>query len=196
MEAWDTGCKGCTTYRPNDVTGSVLSVSEATETVPGETPDRVADGDESDVVDAIAIGGLARQKAPRIQAILRKIRRDRGELSLEYLREMEEAGARQALLDFKGIGPKSAAFVLMYAAGMDVFPMDTHIFRIFERVGLLTGSESDRKAHKEMEALVPSGRAYAAHMALVRHGREVCHARRPDCALCVLRDICPSADMV
>lgn len=140
--------------------------------------------------EAIACAGLAGQKSARIQALLARLDEERGEYSLEFLREMTPDDARDYLTSFKGVGPKTAAFTLMYAAGMPVFPMDTHIFRICERLGFIDAGDSSQHAHRRMEALIAPGEHYAAHMVLVRHGREICHARAPECAKCPLRYIC------
>lgn len=138
----------------------------------------------------IACAGLAKQKSTRIQALLARLEEERGEYSIEFLREMTPDDARDYLISFKGVGPKTAAFTLMYAAGMAVFPMDTHIFRICERLGWIDASDSSAHAHRRMEALLPAGEHYPAHMVLVQHGREICHARSPECEKCPLRDIC------
>lgn len=144
----------------------------------------------ADLEEAIACAGLAKQKSTRIQALLARVEDERGEYSLEFLRDMASDEARNYLTSFKGVGPKTAAFTLMYAAGMAVFPMDTHIFRICERLGWIDAHDSSRHAHRAMEASISTGEHYAAHMVLVRHGREVCHARSPECKKCPLQDIC------
>lgn len=144
----------------------------------------------ADLEEAIACAGLAKQKSTRIQALLARLEEERGDYSLEFLREMTPDDARDYLTSFKGVGPKTAAFTLMYAAGMALFPMDTHIFRICERLGWLDAGQSSKQAHRRMEEMIPAGQHYAAHMVLVRHGREVCHARSPACEDCPLGDIC------
>lgn len=151
---------------------------------------RVATAPVDELVDAIRVGGLARQKAPRIQAILNEVYETYDEYSLETLADQELKTAQSVLLGFPGVGPKTAAFVLMSALGKDVFPMDTHIFRILERVGLLDSSMSASKAHEAMEALIPAGECFPAHMVMVEHGRKICTARSPRCSECNLSDIC------
>lgn len=154
---------------------------------------RVAAAPVEDVVDAIRVGGLARQKAPRIQAILAEVFEKYDEYSLESLADEDVTTAQAVLLAFPGVGPKTAAFVLMSALGKDVFPMDTHIFRILERVGLLDSSKSASVAHRAMEELIPEGDCFSAHMVLVEHGRKVCASRNPRCNECSLNDICAFA---
>jgi endonuclease III len=146
--------------------------------------------DVSDVEGCIRVAGLARTKAARIQNVLQTLARTRGVLDLEFLRDgpLEEAYAY--LISFSGVGPKTARFTLMVALGADLFPMDTHIFRIGERLGFLSGRESDAAAHESMQRAIPSGRSYAAHMVMVEHGRKICHARRPECERCPIRQRC------
>lgn len=136
--------------------------------------------------------GLAAQKARRIQALLCQVHAEHDRYSLEHLHQMSADQARTYLLQFKGVGPKTAAFTLMAAAGMPLFPMDTHIFRIFERLRWLDPGLGDEAAHQQMQALIPPDDRLPAHMALVEHGRAICGARNPKCALCPLRDDCPT----
>ncbi|QDG49908.1 endonuclease III [Persicimonas caeni] len=146
-----------------------------------------------DIEEVIAVAGLAGQKARRIQAALQRLDEERGEHSLEFLRQMPVDEARDYLTSFKGVGPKTAAFTLMYAAGMSAFPMDTHILRIAKRLGWIDESTSSGQAHRLMEERIPAEEHYSAHMVLVRHGRAICHARNPDCHACPIRAQCPSA---
>jgi endonuclease-3 len=146
------------------------------------------------VADAIVMGGLANQKAPRIQAAIRSAREDSPEAaySLEWLRYYSVPEAIAYLESMPGVGPKTARFVLMYAAGFDLFPMDVHIFRILERLELLEPGSNDRKSHIDASKLIPAGEGYAAHMVLVAHGRKLCKARAPRCDECPLIDRCPT----
>lgn len=151
----------------------------------------VVDAGEDEVVAAIRTAGLGRQKARRIRGILQSVYEAHGEYSLEPLRQVDDESAYRVLTSFKGVGPKTAKFVMMEAMGRDVFPMDTHIFRIARRTGFLVGNQTDSKAHRVVGAQVPEGESYAAHMALVAHGRQVCHAQSPACDECTLVDLCP-----
>jgi endonuclease-3 len=143
-----------------------------------------------EVVDAIEIGGLARQKAPRIQAILERLDEERGSYSLDFLRDRDRDEAQAYLEGFKGVGPKTARFTLMWAADMSLFPMDTHILRISERLGWLDEKTPSKQAHERIEPEIPSDERYEAHIAMIRHGRSICTARSPDCPDCPLRSIC------
>jgi len=100
------------------------------------TWERVRDADEEDVVDAIRTAGLANQKGPRIQALLRAITEERGNLDLTFLRQMQPEQVHEWLTKFKGVGPKTAAIVLQFSLDMPAFPVDTHIYRLSHRLGL------------------------------------------------------------
>lgn len=149
---------------------------------------RVAPVEE--IAQAIQVSGLGAQKARRIKAALQRITEERGDLSLDFLREMPVEEARRWLLSFDGIGPKTAAIVLLFALGMPAFPVDTHIHRVSKRLGLIPPKASREKAHDILEAMMPPETYYAFHLNVIRHGREVCQARKPQCARCVLRDLC------
>lgn len=153
---------------------------------------RIQQAPREDIVEAISVAGLARQKAERIQKLLEQLDEERGEYSLAFLRDMTVDEAREYLTSFKGVGPKTAAFTLMYAAGMSAFPMDTHILRICERLGWIDASTSSADAHQRMEQAIPDEQHYPAHMILVRHGRQICHARKPDCGECPILAECPT----
>jgi endonuclease-3 len=154
------------------------------------TWEQVRDAPLEEVVEAIKIAGLSQQKAPRIQETLQRISTERGELSLEFLREMSVEEAKQWLTASKGIGPKTAAIILLFTLDMPAFPVDTHIHRLTKRLGLIPAKASREKAHELLEALMPPRAYYSFHLNLIRHGRETCQARRPRCELCVLRDLC------
>jgi endonuclease-3 len=150
----------------------------------------VRDAPPKDVVEAIRPAGLANQKGPRIQAVLRAITAERGALDLEFLRGLPLEDARRWLTKFKGVGPKTAAIVLLFSLGRPAFPVDTHVHRVTGRLGLRPEEMSADESHMHFEALLPPETYYAAHLNIIRHGREVCHARRPECGQCVLRRLC------
>jgi endonuclease-3 len=154
------------------------------------TWEQVRDAPVEEVAEAIQIAGLNQHKAPAIQRALGRIFEERGELSLEFLREMSVPEAKAWLTSIKGVGPKTAAIILLFALDMPAFPVDTHIHRVTTRLGLIPAKTSREKAHGLLEALLPPPAYYAAHLNLIRHGREVCQARRPRCELCILRDLC------
>ncbi len=156
------------------------------------TWEEVLDADTDAVVQAIHHGGLANQKAPRIQAILGEILRQRGELALEFLGEMPLAEAKAWLGNLSGVGPKTAAVVLAFSLGMPAMPVDTHVYRVSRRLGLIGLKTSVEDAHSIMERQVPPERVYEYHVLLIQHGRQTCRAQRPLCGACALGDLCPS----
>ncbi len=154
------------------------------------TWEEVRDAPEAEVVEAVRLAGLANQKGPRIQLALRQISDERGELDLAFLREMPLRDAHEWLTKFKGVGPKTAAIVLLFSLEMPAFPVDTHIYRVTGRIGLRPQKISVEKAHPYLEEVFPPETYYAAHLNIIRLGREICTARKVHCAQCPLVDIC------
>ncbi|HLJ62217.1 MAG TPA: endonuclease III [bacterium] len=142
------------------------------------------------VIDAIRPAGLSARKAPRIQAVLRRLAEERGTLSLAFLRRWPAARAKAWLLSLDGVGPKTAAIVLVFGLGKPSFAVDTHVYRIGTRIGLIPARLSAEQAHDWMDALVRPARRGPFHLLLIRHGREVCTARAPRCELCPVRRWC------
>jgi endonuclease III len=145
----------------------------------------------SAVADAIRLGGLANVKAPRIQAVLAAIQADRGELSLDFLATLPLEEARSYLTSLGGVGPKTAACVLLFALGMPAMPVDTHVHRVSKRLGLIGPTIGAEAAHRLLEAMIPPDQMFDAHMLLIKHGRVICKALRPRCETCPLADVCP-----
>jgi endonuclease-3 len=142
------------------------------------------------IVRAIRSAGLANTKAPRIRAILRQLTRERGELSLDFLRALPIEQAKAYLMRLKGVGPKTASIVLLFTFGKAAFPVDTHIFRVTKRLGWVSPRASREQAHAILEALAPPEIYYPLHLNLIEHGRAVCKAQRPRCDACSLRRMC------
>lgn len=154
------------------------------------TWEEAATASEKDVAAAIRGGGLAAQKAARIRNILRQVLDERGKLSLDFLADMGPAEAAGYLARFRGVGPKTAACVLLFDLGRDVFPVDTHVFRLATRLGWLPGRATPESAHETLGALVPPDTMHRLHVNMVRHGRELCRPRNPRCDLCPLTRHC------
>ncbi len=151
----------------------------------------VRDAEPSDVVAAIRPAGLANQKGPRIQLALQRISEEQGDLNLDFLEDMPLEEAKEWLLRFKGVGSKTAAIVLLFSLGKPAFPVDTHIYRVTGRLGLRPGNITAERAHIHLAALFDPAMYYDVHLNLIRHGREICHARSPQCERCSLSDLCP-----
>ena len=154
------------------------------------TWEQVRDANVVDVVEAIRPSGLANQKGPRIQAVLRSITEERGSLDLSFLKELSVEEARKWLTKFNGVGPKTAAIVLCFSLDMPAFPVDTHVYRVTGRIGLRPEKMTVEQAHPHLESLFPSETYYAAHLNIIRLGREICQARRPRCDECPIRLLC------
>jgi endonuclease III len=155
----------------------------------------VIDADDSDIADAIRSGGLANQKAPRIKRVLENIVNQRGALDLTFLKHLTVDEANTWLTTLPGVGPKTAACVLLFSLDMPVMPVDTHVHRVAKRLGLIPDSATAEQAHELLGSGFDADKLYQAHMLLIRHGRETCKARKPLCGTCVLSDECPSADL-
>ena len=152
--------------------------------------DSVRDAAEAEVIDAIRPAGLANQKGPRMQAILRQITEERGTLDLDFLKGKNREDAHQWLSRFNGVGPKTAAIVLQFSLGIPAFPVDTHIYRVTGRVGLRPEKMNVEKTHLWMERLFLSEQFGPGHLNVIRLGREICHPRNPECERCPLNVHC------
>lgn len=156
----------------------------------------VRDAPLNAVVNAIRSSGLAQQKGVRIQQILKTISAEHGDLSLNFLPELSANEVRSWLTSLPGVGPKTAAIVMQYALGLPAFAVDTHIYRISERLALRPPQLSANDTHQLMEYLLEPQDFASDHLNLIRLGREVCRARHPLCGECPLNKICPSASKI
>jgi endonuclease III len=156
------------------------------------TWEAVRDAPVERVADAIRVGGLAQVKAQRIQAILRELtERLAGEpLALDVLAALPLEEAQRYLQSFPGVGPKTAACVLLFSLGQPTFPVDTHVWRVSRRLGLIGATVSAEAAHDALARLIPPAWRHAMHVDLIWHGRQICHARAPACERCPLRPEC------
>ncbi len=154
------------------------------------TWEEVIGADEKEIINAIRIAGLGNQKGPRIKAVLTQIQRERGNLDLAFLADLPLEEAREWLLRFKGVGRKTAAIVLQFSLNRPAFPVDTHIYRVTGRLGVRPPALNVDQTHKLMEQIVDPQDFYAGHLNLIRLGREICHARKPNCPLCPVNDLC------
>ena len=149
--------------------------------------EEVRDAPVDQLEEAIRPGGLAKQKAPRIQAILKRLG-DPPDLDWTETASREES--LEFLLDLPGVGRKTAACVLIFTWGIPEIPVDVHVHRVGGRLGLFPAKATFEKAHDEMLAIVPPEDAHEFHMNLIRHGREVCRPK-PRCGECALSRMCP-----
>jgi endonuclease-3 len=153
----------------------------------------IANAPTQRVAEAIRNGGLAQIKAPRIQSILREIKAQRGDYNLDFLKELALDKAKEWLLGLHGVGPKTAACVLLFSLGLPALPVDTHVYRVARRLRLFGTTVSPDQSHEALERQLRPDEVLPFHMYLITHGRQVCRAQRPLCEVCVLEHICPSS---
>lgn len=143
----------------------------------------------SKIQKAIKVCGLANQKAKNIKNLLAKLKKERGELSLNYIKNLSDDEIYQSLLRYNGVGMKTVSCVLAFGLGRDVFPVDTHVHRLSNRLGLAKSKTAD-KTFEQVEKLIPKGQKFLLHTLLIRYGRNICRARNPLCSKCILYDLC------
>ncbi len=151
--------------------------------------DLLAASDE-DIAELIRVGGLADTKARRIKEALIKIKRDAGAIDLSFLSSLNREEAEEYLLALPGVGPKTAAVVLLFAFGFPVMPVDTHVYRVSGRLGLVPEGASIKETQRILEEIVPQDKYLSLHLNLIWHGRRICKARGPKHEECALRTLC------
>jgi endonuclease-3 len=154
--------------------------------------EEIADAEVEQICEVIKAGGLGTVKARYIKQALQEIRRTEGGFELGFLRKLTVEEARDWLTRLPGVGMKTASVVLLFSLGMPAMPVDTHVFRVAKRLGLIDSKVSVEKAHRLLEQLVSADDIYRFHILLIEHGRKTCKAQRPRCKKCVLGSLCPS----
>lgn len=152
---------------------------------------KVMNADVADVQREIAICGLARMRARRLQALLARVRREQGKLSIEHLRSAGPDATRDELLTFHGVGPKTAAYVSLFAFDHAVLPIDNGILRVVKRLRLVRPTARDAEAERTLSPNITPGEHYATHVLAFRHAKERCKPRNPKCVDCALLMMCP-----
>jgi endonuclease-3 len=145
---------------------------------------------EEDVAEEIRAGGLAKIKAKRIKETLQKIKTDAGAITLGFLADLDKNKAREYLLTLPGVGPKTAAVVLLFAFGFPFMPVDTHVYRVSRRLGMVAEEANIERAQSILEENVPPAKYLSLHLNLLKHGRRICRARGPKHEECALRRFC------
>ena len=134
--------------------------------------------------------GLSNQKAPRLQSILQRIKKENGSLSLEFLNDLPDDEVEAYLRSFPGVGKKGARCIMLYSLKRKVLPVDTHTIRIFRRLGYLDWSINPKSAQDIIQEMVPAKIRRELHVNLVAHGRATCTARQPSCDRCCIQRHC------
>ena len=158
--------------------------------------EEVRDADPKELQEVIRIAGLAAQKGPNIQSALQAISEKRGEISLDWLREKSVDEARDWLVSLKGVGPKTAAIVLVFALDMPAFPVDTHIYRVSGRIGLRPPKLNVEKTHQYLEMIGEPTTFKDLHLNIISLGRSYCQARKPKCQHCPVLELCDFTEKV
>ena len=145
------------------------------------------------IARVIKSGGLSQIKAVRIKQVLEQIEKEQSCISLDSLKAMNMAEAEEYLMRLPGVGHKTARCVLLFSLRKPSLPVDTHIFRVAKRLGLIDSKVSIEKAHSLLQEQIPPSKVYQLHVHMIEHGRQICHARQPRCDRCILRGPCPSS---
>ncbi|OKY77229.1 MAG: EndoIII-related endonuclease Nth [Candidatus Methanohalarchaeum thermophilum] len=153
-------------------------------------PEQIIKAPKEEIADAIQGAGLQNKKAKRIKGSLREIKKQKEELTLDFLDEMPVKEAKKWLMQLPGVGPKSAAVILNFDFNKPTFPVDTHVFRVSKRIGLIPEKVNRKKAHDILENKTPREAMEDFHLNLIKHGREICKAPTPTCSNCFLTDLC------
>ncbi len=153
----------------------------------------VASAPAEHIARVIKSGGLHQIKASRIKQVLEQIKKEQGRISLDSLKSKTMDEAEDYLIRLPGVGHKTASCVLLFSLGKPSLPVDTHIFRVAKRLGLIDSRTSIEKAPSLLQEQIPPSKVYQFHVHMIEHGRRICHARQPRCNRCILRGICPSS---
>jgi len=153
----------------------------------------VASAPAEHIAQVIKSGGLSQIKSVRIKQVLEQIEKEQGRISLDSLKSKSTAEAEDYLMRLPGVGHKTASCVLLFSLGKPSLPVDTHVFRVAKRLGLIDSRVSIEQAHSLLQEQIPSSKVYQFHIHMIEHGRRICHARQPRCSRCILRGACPSS---
>jgi endonuclease-3 len=154
-----------------------------------KTWDEILDADEVEIAEPIKSGGLANIKAKKIKKSLMEIKKREGKIDLEFLADYKLGAAEEYLVSLDGVGPKTAACVLIFSFNFPIMPVDTHVHRLSNRIGLVT-TKTREKTQEAMKDIIPEKNIYSFHLNLIEHGRKVCKASKPLCSECFLTEFC------
>jgi endonuclease III len=154
------------------------------------TWEKLAEAPVGKVAATIKVAGLAQTRAARISKLLKAIYKTRGNYDLDFLKDWQEEAIREYLSALEGIGPKTVACVMAFSLGRNVMPVDTHVYRVSQRLGIIPPRMSVAAAHVYLDSLKSTLSLYQFHLNLIAHGRQICHARTPECPRCVIKANC------
>lgn len=155
-----------------------------------ETTEKILNAKQEELAKIISVAGMQNIKSKRIKECLKEIKNRRGKLDLDFLSELDTEKAKEWLTELPGIGPKSAAIILNFDFKKPVFPVDTHVFRVTKRLGLIPQEVTRKKAHQLLDKITENIDVYSLHLNIIRHGRTICKSRKPRCKECFLNKYC------
>ncbi|MFA7229156.1 MAG: endonuclease III [Melioribacteraceae bacterium] len=153
-----------------------------------KTWEEVSGVKRSEIEKIIRVAGLGRQKSAAIKELLNELDK-KGKLSIDFIKKSDNYTAIEELIKFKGVGVKTASCVLLFALGKNVCPVDTHVHRTTNRIGIVSEKTPDKTFYSLNENF-PDGIAHSFHTNLIRLGREICKPAKPQCGACPLAKIC------
>jgi endonuclease-3 len=154
------------------------------------TWEKLAQAPIDKIAVAIKVAGLAKIRASRISKLLKAIHKSQGRYELEFLEDWQDKAIREYLISLEGIGPKTVACMMAFSLGRNVMPVDTHVYRVSQRLGIIPPKMSVTAAHIYFDNLKDALSLYQFHLNLIAHGRQICHARKPECPKCRLKADC------
>lgn len=154
-----------------------------------KTWDKVAAAEIEIIKDCIKVCGLANTKARNIKLMLQQMKKNYGTLDLAFMKEYDDEKIYKEFLQYDGIGVKTISCVLIFALGRDVFPVDTHVHRVLNRLGIIK-TNTPEKTFEKMMKIIPEGKKYELHSNLIKFGRNICRSNNPLCSVCFLYDAC------
>lgn len=154
-----------------------------------KTWDEVAKLPRGEIEKVIKVAGLGKQKSASIKAFFSSLEKDNGKTNLHYLKKMDDEDILSDLTSIKGIGVKTASCVLLFSLDRNVCPVDTHVHRTLNRIGIVKTKSPD-KTFESINKNLPSGIAHQFHTNLIKLGREICKPAKPLCSICPLKKEC------
>ncbi len=145
------------------------------------------------IKNAIRVCGLTNQKSMSIKKMLKEMNKSYGKLSLNFLKKLSDEKIYEELLQYNGVGLKTVSCVLAFSLGRDVFPVDTHVHRLTNRLGIAKAA-TPVKTFEQVKDKIPNGKKFLFHTLLIRFGRKICRSANPLCGKCRLYDLCMFED--
>jgi endonuclease-3 len=151
--------------------------------------DEVATIPRAEIEKVIKVAGLGKQKSAAIKSFLSSLKKNDGKRNLTHIKSMSDEEILSELTTFKGIGVKTASCVLLFSLDRNVCPVDTHVHRTLNRIGLVKTKTPD-KTFDKINRKLPEGVAHQFHTNLIKLGREICKPANPLCSICPLEREC------